>query len=53
MRTSYADDDFGLDQVLRLGPIIDEEARDQGVDPDLIRAILLVENAHVWDRTSR
>lgn len=37
--------EYGRSMVERYGPLIDQEAGKQGVDPDLVRAIMYFENA--------
>lgn len=41
-------DKIGRDAIAKYNSIIEEEARKQGVDPDLVRAIVYVENARGW-----
>jgi hypothetical protein len=38
----------GRDAIVKYDSIIEEEARKRGVDPDLVRAIVYVENARGW-----
>lgn len=47
--TNYRGTHFiGRERVKRLDPLIEAEAGRQGVDPDLVRAIIYAENARGW-----
>ncbi len=43
-----SDHRLGSEAVGRYASVVEEEARRQGVDPDWVKAIMYVENAHGW-----
>lgn len=45
---NYANDNFGASVVVKHKKAIEDAAKEFGIDADLIRAIMFVENSHGW-----